>query len=195
MTDVSAYVRYVHSWTSRPIRDEQDAAAFVRWLLDGEVVAKRPGKRGRRQKNFLQGKHECIQGKTPHRSDDFAERVCIGVEAFLRAGCEPKRAYRTLAELPFVERRLGHSLRGRHSKRAPHDQHEAVDRRAETIRSLVRRYLQRLRLLPFAELVNIKIAHYRLCQMQNAALAEYFQPLQNAHSGACSTAELGQMAF
>jgi hypothetical protein len=158
------YVRYVHSWTAQPLR-AGEVQEFLNWLLDKEAIARREGKRGRRQKNFFRGKYECLQGNWPFRQSNFTQRIYVGFQALLKTGgCTPKEAYIKLAELPSVESHLGCSRRGQWSKRTI----PSLDRHIETIRSLCNKFES-----PFKEkLLEMRVGEYRRFQMDEAEIAE-----------------------
>ena len=130
------YLRRIHSWTSQPLREEE-VPEFLNWLLDAQAIARREGKRGRRQKNFFRGKHECLQGKWPFRESNFTQRLYVGFQALTQvAGRDPKVACIELLELPAVQNHLGRSGRGQRSKRNL----PRLDRQVETVRSLCNRF-------------------------------------------------------
>jgi len=159
------YVLYVHSWTSQLLREEE-VYAFLNWLLDEEAIAKREGKRGRRQKNVFRGKYECVQGKSLFRQSNFTERLYVGFRALVQVGGKtPKAAYIDLLELPSVHNHLGRTRRGQRSRRVI----SSFDRQIETIRSLCNKFRS-----PFKDkLLEMRVGEYRLFQMHEAEITAY----------------------
>ena len=160
------YVRCIHSWTSQPLRTEEEAEQFVFWVLFGPAIAKRTGQRSRRTKKPLMGMFECIQGKCPYRGSNFTERLYVAFAALREAGYSSKLACCILADIPSVRTHLGHSRRGRLSKLRMSDSGE---RRAETIRGLCARFKS-----PFKqELLRMRVGDYRCFQLFQAGIADY----------------------
>jgi hypothetical protein len=164
LADHWLYLGYVHSCASQPLYAEE-VHEFLNWLLDEQAIARREGKRGRRQKNFFRGKYECLQGKWPLRESNFTQRLYVGFQALVQAGGKtPKAAYIELQELPSVQNRLGRSSRGQRSER----EIPSLDRRIETIRSLCNRFKS-----PFKDkLLEMRVGEYRRFQMHEAEMAE-----------------------
>jgi hypothetical protein len=166
-------MRYVHERTQQPLQTEE-VDQFIEWLLDEAAIAKRKGTRGKRQKEPLMGKYECLQGKWAFlRGSNFCERLYVGLEASLQAGRDPKAAHITLAELPYVKKHLGRSKRGQRSRRRV----LSLDRRIETIRSLCNRFKS-----PFKDkLVEMRVGEYRRFQIHQDEIAERERIAQLMH--------------
>lgn len=155
------FVRNVHLWTSQPLHPEElrakERSEFIKWLLDEGSIAKRKGKRGRRQKEFFRGNYQCLQGKWPFRKSDFTQRLYVGFQALVKVAENPKEAYYDLLKLPSVANRLGRSRKGRRSKR----EIPTSERQVETIRSLCNKFKS-----PFKDkLLETRVGEYRLFQL------------------------------
>jgi hypothetical protein len=143
---------------------------FLDWLLAKDSIAKtrvigaRTGKKAKKAKKALVGKHECVQGRWTYRGSDFTERIWVGFQALRKTGHSPKEAHIVLAELPAVKERLGRTKKGQRSRRRI----PFLDRCRETIRSLVGRFNSPLK----SGLLEIRVGQYRRFQMHLGAIAE-----------------------
>lgn len=145
----------------------KECSRFVDWMLDEESIAKRPGKRGKRQKNPMRGRYINIQGKIRHvRGSDFRLRLYITFEAWKKVGYTIKQACLTLAELPAVKARLGRSKRGQRQKGGDTPEILCI---AETIRSLCIKFNA-----PFKQqLLDDWLAHFRRFEAMSARPRRY----------------------
>jgi hypothetical protein len=162
-SEYGPYEGGLHPWTSKSLQ-AHEVLEFLDWLLAKDSIAETRVIDQNTGKKALVGKYECLQGRWIYRGSDFTGRIWVGFQALRQAGYSPKDAHITLAELPAVRKRLGRSRQGQRS----HRRIPSLDRRRETIRSLVDRFSS-----PFKDwLLEMRVGQYRHFQMHRDASAE-----------------------